>query len=294
MMITDHRFSHKVQQTADRLQISQERKEIFAAEIENSMLRSIFSVVLVASQVEAFSPLLLPTHNQAHRGTKASPLAATVVTTNTARTDEEILASPMFIDVTTTKSSLSLDDMILIAKRFLVGSNGLGGDPDMLADNFAFEGPVVGPLLKKEFVQAIGSVDFGAAFPGWRAEFYGFHVDPFENDRVWYTARGRGVNKGPLLPFVPEKQRTGREVVNPPQVCSITIDPASGLITRYTIGYVVDRAIGNTGGLGGLYGILYALGRPLPFPEANPWKKSFQYDLFQKVGGLLSSLSNSK
>jgi hypothetical protein len=82
--------------------------------------------------------------------------------------------------------------------------------------------------------------------------------------------------------------------VNPPQVCSITIDPASGLIRRYTIGYVVDRAIGNTGGLGGLYGILYALGKPLPFPEANPWKKSFQYDLFQKVGGLLSSFSSSK
>lgn len=260
------------------------------------MLRSIFSVVLVASQVAAFSPLLVSTHKQAHRGITASPLAATVVTTNTATTDEEILASPMFIDAITTKSSgsasLSPDDMILIAKRFLVGSNGLGGDPDMLADNFAFEGPVVGPLLKKEFVQAIGSVDFAAAFPSWTAQFYGFHVDVFENDRVWYTARGRGVNEGPLLPFVPEKQGTGREVVNPPQVCSITIDPASGLITRYTIGYVVDRAIGNTGGLGGLYGILYALGKPLPFPEANPWKKSFQYDLFQKVGGLLGSLSS--
>ena len=143
-------------------------------------------------------------------------------------------------------------------------------------------------------MQAIGSVDFAAAFPDWKAEFYGFHVDPFEVNsncpRVWYTARGRGVNKGPLVPFVPEEKGTGREVVNPPQVCSITIDPESKLITRYTIGYVVDRTVGNTGGLGGLYGILYSLGRPLPFPEAQPWKKSLPYTLFQKVGGSLNSL----
>lgn len=38
---------------------------------------------------------------------------------------------------------------------------------------------------------------------------------------------------------------------------------------------VMDRRIGNTGGLGGIYGILYAIGKPLPFPEARPWKMSF-------------------
>jgi len=48
--------------------------------------------------------------------------------------------------------------------------------------------------------------------------------------------------------------------------------------------------VGNTGGLGGLYGVLYAIGRPLPFPEAQPWKKSPQYALFQAVGGALQSL----
>jgi hypothetical protein len=179
------------------------------------------------------------------------------------------------------------DELIAIAKKFLVGSSGLGGDPNMLADNFQFEGPVVGPLSKDAFVKAIGQVDFKTAFPNWKAEFYGFHVDPLEEqaNRVWYTARGRGAQEGPLLPFAPIG--SGKEVVNPPQVCSVTIDHETGLITRYTIGYVVDRNVGNTGGLGGLYGILYALDRPLPFPEAQPWKKSWQYDLFQKIGALL-------
>merc|ERR1712127_418854 len=85
--------------------------------------------------------------------------------------------------------------------------------------------------------------------------------------------------------------RRKKTVINPPQVCSITIDYDTGLIKRYTIGYVVDRNVGNTGGLGGLYGILYAIGRPLPFPEANPWKPSLSYRAFQSVGKLISAVT---
>lgn len=231
----------------------------------------------------------------AHLRAEASTTENSANTYVTTDEDEEILSLPMFIDESEKlnnrpASTRSPEEMVLIAKRFLASSGGLGGDPELLSPSFTFEGPVVGPLGKQEFVEAIGSVDFKAAFPDFQSEFYGFHVDPFEGDRVWYTARGFGKNTGPLLPFVPENSGTGKSVVNPPQVCSITIDHSTGLITKYTIGYVVDRTVGNTGGLGGLYGILYALGRPLPFPEANPWKISIQYDLFQKIGGLLQKL----
>jgi hypothetical protein len=207
----------------------------------------------------------------------------------TLSSNDAVLDDPMFIPPPPkTEGRLTSDELIAIAKRFLVDSNGLGGDPKLLAESFTFEGPVVGPLSKDAFVRAIGSVDFRAAFPNWIPQFYGFHVDPLEPmaNRVWYTARGRGVNDGPLPPFV-AGEGTGKEVVNPPQVCSITIDHDTGLITRYTIGYVVDRNVGNTGGLGGLYGILYAIGSPLPFPEARPWKKSWQYGIFQQIGALL-------
>jgi hypothetical protein len=63
-----------------------------------------------------------------------------------------------------------------------------------------------------------------------------------------------------------------------------------GEATQLTVGYVMDRQIGNTGGLGGVFGILYAIGYGLPFPEAQPWQKSIQYDLFQKVSGLQSEI----
>ena len=46
-------------------------------------------------------------------------------------------------------------------------------------------------------------------------------------------------------------------------------------------GYVIDKRAG-TRALGGVFGIFYAIGYGLPFPEAQPWKKSKRYNLFLK------------
>lgn len=252
---------------------------------------SIGVLALSAGRGHAFATAPGPSVDASRRARSLGSTAAADAAA-AARSDADVLSDPMFIDPLVgsepaVANGRSSDELITIAKRFLVTSKGLGGDPDMLHPKFTFEGPVVGPLSKDEFVKAIGSVDFDAAFPNWTPQFYGFHVDPLEAqaNRVWYTARGEGRNEGPLLPFAPEP--TGETVVNPPQVCSLTIDHDTGLITKYTIGYVTDRSVGNTGGLGGLYGILYAIGRPLPFPEAQPWKMSWQYSFFQKIGSLL-------
>ena len=60
---------------------------------------------------------------------------------------------------------LSADEMIMLSKKFISSRGGLGADPALLAESFVFEGPVVGPLDKQAFVDAIGSVDFDKAFP---------------------------------------------------------------------------------------------------------------------------------
>jgi hypothetical protein len=44
------------------------------------------------------------------------------------------------------------------------------------------------------------------------------------------------------------------------------------------------------GGLTLMFGFLQAVGTPLPFPEAKPYKKSWQFSLFQKFGNLASKL----
>jgi hypothetical protein len=251
-----------------------------------AMLTLILSTDCLST--DAFSHLPQTTNNYHPGLTRGSGPILKLASTRLSTMD--VTSDPMFIEPLTEAppNGKSPEELIAIAKQFLVKSKGLGGDPNMLAKKFQFEGPVVGPLSKDAFIKAIGSVDFDTAFPSWTPQFYGFFVDPLEAtaNRVWYTARGYGANEGPLLPFAPEP--TGRMVKNPPQVCSLTIDHQTGLITRYTIGYVTDRKVGNTGGLGGLYGILYAIGKPLPFPEAQPWKQSLQYSLFQKIGELIN------
>lgn len=83
---------------------------------------------------------------------------------STTMTDADVLSDPMFEPLSkpppTVPNGKSPDELITIAKRFLLTSKGLGGDPDMLASSFTFEGPVVGPLTKDAFVTAIGLVDF--------------------------------------------------------------------------------------------------------------------------------------
>ena len=53
-------------------------------------------------------------------------------------------------------------------------------------------------------------------------------------------------------------------------------------------------SVGNTGGLGGIFGPLVAIGKPLPFPEAKPYKMSKRYRFFNKLGQFLSYLKKRK
>ena len=75
----------------------------------------------------------------------------------------------LFVDeaaaLTRSTFPLSADEMITLSKKFISSRGGLGADPELLAESFVFEGPVVGPLDKQAFVDAIGSVDFDKAFP---------------------------------------------------------------------------------------------------------------------------------
>ena len=158
--------------------------------------------------------------------------------------------------------------------------------PELLAESFQFVAPVVGPLKKAEFVAAFNSFDLLQAFPDMQFRYHNFRVDPLEPSRVWYTARALGTHTGPFAGTLPA---TGKRVDSPPQACSMCFDTA-GRCTQLTVGYVMDKQLGNTGGLGAVFGILYAIGYPLPFPEAQPWKKSFQYAAFQTGSGVLQNL----
>merc|ERR1719162_152544 len=66
------------------------------------------------------------------------PVASITVELRSKEDDDEILSLPMFIDEAERLSSrpstaLAPEEMVLIAKRFLASSGGLGGDPALLS-----------------------------------------------------------------------------------------------------------------------------------------------------------------
>ena len=129
--------------------------------------------------------------------------------------------------------------------------------------------------------------ELGSMFEGFdKALYYNFNVDPYEHNRVWFTARFKAVHSGDG----PFGKATNKYVDCPPQSISLSFNE-KGQVTKYTGGYVMDRRIGNSGGLGGVFGPLYAIGKGLPFPEAQPYSKSIQYSLFTVIGNIAAKFN---
>ena len=136
-----------------------------------------------------------------------------------------------------------------------------------LDTRFEFVAPLVGPLDKKAIIAATEGLDLGAALPDFDARYHDFRSDPDDPLRVWMTMRVCGTQTGPLSfagttaePSVPPIR-----VESPPEAVSLRFSE-SGSLVELTTGYPMDTRCGTTGGLGGIFGILEGLGKPLPTP----------------------------
>jgi len=189
------------------------------------------------------------------------------------------------------KSTFKIKPAALIERCKVVVNNGIGlKNADDLSEDFQFIFPVVGPLSKKEYLDAVGGFELGKMFPGFdRGLYFDFRVDPFEYNRVWFTASFNAKHSGEG----PFGKPTDILVTCPPQTISLTFNE-EGKCTRYTGGYVMDKTVGNSGGLGGVFGPLYAIGRGLPFPEAKPYSKSIQFQLFNFIGTTVAKFASKK
>jgi len=136
-----------------------------------------------------------------------------------------------------------------------------------LAEDFEFVAPLVGPLDKASLITATAGLDIATALPDFDARYHAFRRDPDNPRRVWCQMRVRGTQTGELrfagVTAPPSNPPT--RVWNPPEAVSLTFNGA-GRVREITTGYPVDRLCGTTGGLGGIFGILEGLGRPLPPP----------------------------
>jgi len=171
----------------------------------------------------------------------------------------------------------------MLAKAFtaaqLAGTaDGSNGGADWFAPDFRFVAPVVGPFDKSEFIDSLKGFDLKTAFPTLSSNYHHWRVCPFEPNRVWYSIKYTGSNDGPVL----GRPATGKTVDSPVQAHSVTFNE-KGEVTKFTIGYVLDKETGNTGGLGGVFGLFYAIGYALPFPEAQPYSPSPLYGSLMKA-----------
>lgn len=189
---------------------------------------------------------------------------------------------------TLARSTFSHSPEALIAQTKLVLAS-MYKNGELLAEDFQFTAPIVGPLPKDRFLKLWRQADvMESTFPDMRTNAFGFTVDPMEPDRVWFFHRARMTFTGELKifggPFPIKGDNTS--IVTPPQVQSMRFNDQLK-VYALTVGAVVDRcATNNCGGLGGMFGPLLAMNRGLPFPEARSLEKqrSLRFDAGMRLG----------
>lgn len=184
--------------------------------------------------------------------------------------------------------AISPADLIQRAKEVLGPETGIGtiDNGACLAEDFEFCAPVVGPLGRAEFLDALGDFKLTDSFD-IDNRFFGFLVDPLQTNRVWFFSRVESTHKAPFMGAQP----TGKKLILPPQCLHLDFNE-DGKIKEFGF-YTVDRRIGNTGGLGGAFAYFYGVGKPLPIPECQPFKPSFRLRFLNAVGRLLKKFKKN-
>jgi len=177
-------------------------------------------------------------------------------------------------------------DLIKRCKEVIEKQIGLE-DPNDIAEDFVFQFPIIGPLTKTAYIEAVSGFKLTDTFPDLNAGYCDFRVDPFRPNRVWFTSCFAATHTGQGTIF---GKPTGRYVECPPQSISLSFNEA-GQVTFFSGGYVMDKTLGNTGGMGGIFGPLYRIGKAFPFPEAKPYSPSWQFRTFAAIGNIAGRIS---
>lgn len=147
---------------------------------------------------------------------------------------------------------------------------------DLLADDFVFRGPVIGPLNKRDYIDVLDYFSVYRAFPDIEANCFGFSVDPDDPHRVWFLVRASGTYRAPLGGALGELAARatppdGRRYGGSTETWSLTFNNQKQV--RYiSAGYVSDRfePEATTRGKGLTFGVLASIGISLPSGVNSP------------------------
>eukprot|EP00579_Thalassiosira_antarctica_P005422 CAMPEP_0201884956 /NCGR_PEP_ID=MMETSP0902-20130614/17643_1 /ASSEMBLY_ACC=CAM_ASM_000551 /TAXON_ID=420261 /ORGANISM="Thalassiosira antarctica, Strain CCMP982" /LENGTH=259 /DNA_ID=CAMNT_0048413977 /DNA_START=32 /DNA_END=811 /DNA_ORIENTATION=+ len=227
---------------------------------------------------------------------RSRSLVTRVESSTPAIPSSAVIDESLFLDEADALSKLDFPlsevELTTKVKEFLSAGQGVER-PELLAEEFSFMGPVVGGssgLDREAYLEAVGGFKIKDAFPDLNPRFHHFRADPLDAGRIWFTSVASGTDNG--KGFLGNKP-TGKSFMTPPQACSLKFNN-EGKAIKYTIGHVMERSLGNTGGLGGIFGPAYAIGKALPFPEAQPYKPSKRYRMIQLIGRIASSLKKKE
>lgn len=160
-------------------------------------------------------------------------------------------------------------DLINLSKEVVFEKEiGTKDGGECLADDFKFRAQFV-EVDKPTLIKTLAAFSLADSFD-MKQQFFGWTVDPLQPNRVWVMNRQEATHVNDFAGVKP----TGKHLVLPPQTYHIDFNE-KGKVIEFGF-YTIDRAQGNTGGLGGAFGFFYGVGRPLPFPEGNPYKMSFR------------------
>lgn len=200
-----------------------------------------------------------------------------------------------------TATAAASDDRSALAAKWIANEGFYTpADTSMMADDFVFMGPVVGPLNTADYLGTLGVFRVYDAFPDLRLDIATPTQDPADPDRYWSVIRVQGgrhsgtLNLGGGVTVA----ATGNDMTVGPQAVSVTFD-ADNKVSRWTGGYVendelrccccyycarvlllrrlllltgrrpryiADVRDGETGAAGAMFAVMTACGVPTPAP----------------------------
>lgn len=184
--------------------------------------------------------------------------------------------------------ALSPQECVERAQAFIAANYGQA-DTSVLADDFQFIGPFVGPLERVGYIEAMeGALNPQDGFPDLCGRQFGFTADPVEPGRVWWFTRPTGTFKKDWF----GAEADGKRIETAPQSMGVVLNEA-GQVRKFNMGTPIDRTSGNSGGLGGLFAFMWFVGKPLPIPECRPYEKSVPFKILSQVGTFLSQAARA-
>eukprot|EP00929_Paragymnodinium_shiwhaense_P090263 TRINITY_DN50417_c0_g1_i1.p1 TRINITY_DN50417_c0_g1~~TRINITY_DN50417_c0_g1_i1.p1 ORF type:complete len:476 (+),score=85.81 TRINITY_DN50417_c0_g1_i1:83-1510(+) len=191
------------------------------------------------------------------------------------------LNDPELMKVQTLSESDALpgDRLLQLTEQLLEAKFGLS-DETLLADSFAASGPAGGALGKKAYLDMKRDVNVEEAFPDLQLDVRDVRICPYDVNRVWFTSSPSGTHSKELRLPDTSISATGKKWVSAPECSSVQFDK-DGKCIALTSGYVMDRRLGNTNGLGGVLGLREAIGQPAP----QAWLCRTPTQLWNSVSG---------